>query len=141
MLQIRPATLADIPAMHEVRVSVRENRLSNPNRITPADYAEMLQGRGAGWVAEQHNQIVGFAFVDERELNVWALFLLPEVEGRGIGRALQAELLAYCAHRQLPSLWLSTAPGTRAEGFYEATGWTRTGLTAGGEMRFERTIG
>ena len=34
-------------------------------------------------------------------------------------------------------VWLGTAPGTRAEKFYAAAGWTRTGIRANGEVRFE----
>jgi hypothetical protein len=35
-------------------------------------------------------------------------------------------------------LWLTTQPGTRAQGFYEAAGWRLVGVTEGGEVRFER---
>jgi len=35
------------------------------------------------------------------------------------------------------TVWLGTAPGTRAEKFYEAAGWTKTGIRPNGEVRFE----
>jgi hypothetical protein len=33
-------------------------------------------------------------------------------------------------------VWLGTAPGTRAEGFYEKAGWRRNGMH-GKEVKFE----
>jgi len=35
---IRSATVSDIPRLMEIRGSVRENRLSDPSRVTLADY-------------------------------------------------------------------------------------------------------
>jgi hypothetical protein len=37
------------------------------------------------------------------------------------------------------TVWLSTAPGTRAEGFYRTAGWKETGLHGKNEIRFEMT--
>jgi hypothetical protein len=34
-------------------------------------------------------------------------------------------------------LWLGTAPGTRAEGFYRKYGWNEAGKRPNGEIRFE----
>jgi len=133
----RPAQLTDIPGMHRVRLAVRENRLSNPLLVTEADYDEMLRERGAGWVAENDGEVVGFAILDAREQNVWALFVNPAAERQGIGRRLFGLLTEWAAEKSLPSLWLSTEPGTRADGFYEAAGWRRAGFTPSGEARFE----
>jgi hypothetical protein len=35
------------------------------------------------------------------------------------------------------NIWLSTSPGTRAEGFYRKAGWQETGIYGKGEIRFE----
>jgi hypothetical protein len=35
--------------------------------------------------------------------------------------------------------WLSTSPGTRAEGFYRRAGWEETGTYGKGEIKFEMT--
>ena len=43
---LRQATQRDIPAMRRVRLAVRENALSNPNRITEADYLAALEEWG-----------------------------------------------------------------------------------------------
>lgn len=46
-----------------------------------------------------------------------------ESEGRGIGSALHAEMLAWLAEQPVGDLWRSTGADTRARGFYEARGW------------------
>ena len=38
----------------------------------------------------------------------------------------------------LDRLWLTTEPGTRAQRFYEAAGWTLAGTTDQGELRYEK---
>ena len=85
---LRPALLEDIPAMHALRLAVRENRLSDPSRVTQADYARRLAKPGASWVAEVNGSIAGFAIADFPSRSVWALFVNPGFEGRGIGRSL-----------------------------------------------------
>src|SRR5687767_461369 len=50
-MTLRPATDADIPQMHRIRMSVRENQLSDTTRVQPRHYEEMLRS-GRGWVYE-----------------------------------------------------------------------------------------
>lgn len=136
---VRPALEADIPAMHAIRLAVQENRLSDPQRIGEDSYRPHVANGGA-WLAEVDGRPVGFAILDAAMQNVWALFVHPQAERAGIGRALEARMLAWAQQRGLDRLWLATSPGTRAEHFYAASGWTRAGLTDTGEVRFERTI-
>lgn len=132
------AATADVDAMHVVRCAVRENRLSRPDRITSDDYRAMLERDGRGWVAEVDGRIVGFAIADLSRFNVWALFVDPEHEGRGIGRALHDAMMRwFLAQPGVERVWLTTAPGTRAEAFYRRAGWRDRGLDAHGEVRFE----
>jgi GNAT superfamily N-acetyltransferase len=138
-MNYREATLADIPQMHEVRIAVTENRLSTPDRITFNDYREFLVERGKGWVCEQEGEVIGFSVIDMKMLNVWALFVTPTHERKGIGRKLHDMMLAWhFAHRTDP-LWLGTSPGTRAENFYRQAGWTEAGNHGNDEIRFEMT--
>lgn len=132
----RTATRADIAGMQRVRLAVRENTLSDPSRITEADYIAAQEILGHSWVIEQEGLIVGFATAYHSG-NVWALFVHPEHEGRGHGRALHATLTAWAWAQGLTRLTLSTDPGTRAERFYLAQGWQPCGYTADGERRFE----
>ncbi|MDB5193243.1 MAG: family N-acetyltransferase [Segetibacter sp.] len=44
--------------------------------------------RGKGWVYEVENRIVGFTIVDVKGKNIWALFVDPLPEFKGIGSKL-----------------------------------------------------
>jgi GNAT superfamily N-acetyltransferase len=136
-MRIRPAHNSDIIRLHEIRTAVRENALSNPALISPADYEEFLSHRGKGWVCEIDNMIVGFAICDLQEENIWALFVHPEFEKRGVAKALQKEMLDWY-FTQKENVWLGTAPGTRAEHFYRVSGWRENGMH-GKEIKFELT--
>lgn len=138
-MHFRVATIEDIPQIHAVRTAVTENRLSNPNLITTADYISFLTERGQGWVCEAGERIVGFAIVDMLEDNVWALFLLPGYEGRGIGKELQRLMLDWFFTNGKGYIWLGTSPGTRAAAFYRMTGWKEAGWHGEKEIKFELT--
>ncbi len=138
-MNLREAIIEDYPAMHRVRMSVKENILNNPSLVTEEDYISMVTQKGKGWIYEMDEVVVGFAIVDISTQNIWALFLLPEVEGKGIGKKLFHTLLYWAFQQKIDSLWLSTSPGTRAEYFYRQAGWKSTGITGTGEIRFELT--
>lgn len=135
-MQIRIATDADIPEMHRIRMSVRENRLLDPATVQPDDYRPMLHDRGRGWVAELDGRMLGFAVADRSRANVWALFVDPAFEGRGVGRALHDTMMSWVFTADVERVWLGTDPGTRAARFYSAAGWRLVG-TQHGESRYE----
>lgn len=89
----REAVLKDISQIQIVRHSVKENMLSNPALVTDKDCEEFITVRGKGWVCETDNAIVGFAIVDLKENNIWALFVKPGYEKKQIGKKLQALML------------------------------------------------
>ncbi len=136
-MRIYVASEADIPAMHRIRMSVRENQLSDPSLVQPRDYRSMLAEHGRGWVAEVDGRVAGFAIADRTRSNVWALFVDPTFEGRGIGGRLHDAMLDWLFAAGTQLVWLNTDPGTRAEHFYQAAGWHHTGLQANGEARYE----
>lgn len=135
-LHIRPASEADIDAMHRIRLAVRENRLSDPALVQPEDYRALLGGHGRGWVAEVEGRIAGFAIADVARRNVWALFVHPDAEGRGVGRPLHDAMMDWLFAEGVERVWLSTDPGTRAEAFYRTAGWQAAG-DHHGEARYE----
>ncbi|QIL77577.1 GNAT family N-acetyltransferase [Hymenobacter sp. HDW8] len=135
----REAQVADIPQYMAVRMAVKENQLSNPDRVTEQDNIDYLTRRGKGWVCEADGQIVGFAIADLQDHSIWALFVHPNYERQGIGRQLQTIMLDWYFNQTQHPVWLSTSPGTRAEEFYRQSGWRETGRTASGETRFELT--
>lgn len=133
----REALVLDIPQIQIVRNSVKENMLSNPDLVSDKDCEEFLSVRGKGWVCEVKDKIVGFSIADLKDNNVWALFVHPEFERQGIGRKLQQLMLDWYFSMQKDTIWLGTAPATRAENFYLSSGWTRTGLHGKNELKFE----
>lgn len=134
----REATIQDIPQIATVRNSVKENALSSPDLITTGDYAEFMTVRGKGWVCEIDGQIAGFSIPDLADDNIWALFVHPDFDKRGIGRKLHDLMLDWYFDQGKDKVWLGTAPGTRAEEFYRKSGWTENGMH-GKEIRFEMT--
>ena len=135
---IREATLNDIPQIQMVRNSVLENRLSNPALVSDQDCADYILSRGKGWVCEFDRRLLGFSIADLVEDNLWALFVLPGYEERGIGKKLLAQSLDWYFSKGKDRIWLSTAPGTRAEKFYRVQGWKEFGRKENGEILFER---
>ena len=136
METLRQAHRGDIPGMHRVRLAVRENRLSSPDRISEADYVAEIEPPGRGWVIEVEGDIVAFAIGNSSDGNIWALFVDPGHEGRGHGRRLHDTMVEWLEAQGLARLSLTTAPGTRAQRFYETAGWRCTGPVASGELRF-----
>ncbi len=133
----REASLTDIEGMKVVRSSVLENRLSSPALVTDADYHEYLSRNGKGWVCLEGERIVGFSIVDLQGSNVWALFVYPGYEGKGIGRRLHDLMMDWYFSQTGKPIWLSTEPGSRAESFYRAAGWEHTGPHGTRELKFE----
>ncbi|MEY4892157.1 MAG: hypothetical protein RIQ34_769 [Bacteroidota bacterium] len=137
MTTIREATTGDIGQIQIVRNSVKENTLSNPNLVTDKDCEEYITNRGKGWVCEIDNQIIGFAIVDLAENNIWALFLDPDHEGKGIGQRLHHVMLEWYFSQTKDTVWLGTAFNTRAEKFYRKAGWVEVGKHGSDEIKFE----
>jgi GNAT superfamily N-acetyltransferase len=137
--RIRTATADDVPAMHRIRMAVFENRLRDPALVTEPDYLPFVAA-GSAWVANCATGPAGFAAVDLADGNIWALFVEPRSEGCGIGRALHEAMLDKARALGLARLWLTTAPGTRAQRFYLRAGWRRAGPAPGGDLRFERVL-
>lgn len=138
MLQIREATSDDIPAMHRIRLSVQENRLTDTTWLTPAVYEACLKdaGKANTWVAQVDGEVAGFATARVQEGDIWALFVHPAHEGQGIGRALLDTAVGWLFERGLDEVILATGPGTRADAFYRRAGWRRGETLENGDVRF-----
>jgi ribosomal protein S18 acetylase RimI-like enzyme len=134
MTEYRPAQLADIPALVEIRDAAKENRLVQL-RIGQQDYVQALTADGRAFVCEADGRVVGFVCGRPTKKDVWALFVLPEYEGRGIGSRLMDLIEAWMFEQGLEAIFLSTAPGTRAERLYQFRGWQAEG-PAGAERTF-----
>jgi GNAT superfamily N-acetyltransferase len=139
-MPLRLATVHDIDAMHAVRLAVRENALSDENRVRPEHYRTMLQECGRGWVHEESARVVAFGIADQAHRNIWALFVAPGFEGQGIGSELLEVMVKWLFERSREPVWLTTERNTRAEHFYTAAGWRAMGSAADGEIRFELSL-
>ena len=136
----REAEIADITQMQFVRHAVKENRLSDPALVPDKDVEEYMTKRGKGWVCETDKTIVGFAMVDLIENNVWALFVHPDFEARGIGKKLHRIMMGWYFVQTKEKIWLGTEPKSRAEKFYRMQGWKEVGVHGKGEIKFEMSF-
>ena len=121
----RQANSNDIPAMSQIRLSVTENVLSDPTRITQEMYEDFLEKSGRGWIAENAGEIVAFCYADKVNASIWALFVRPGHEGQGLGKSLLRQAVDWLFEIGHDRVHLSTTPDTRADRFYAAQGWLR----------------
>jgi ribosomal protein S18 acetylase RimI-like enzyme len=143
------ATLEDATAVLRVRVQTWQVAYAH---IFPASELDALTAeRGAEWwsgvianpparthtlVANDAGEVVGFAMLgsargseDSREIGeLFAIYVLPEASGRGIGQALMKEVLKRLRDEGFSEaiLWvLEDNPRTRR--FYALAGWHEDG--------------
>jgi GNAT superfamily N-acetyltransferase len=136
---IRKAEACDIPRLREIRSGVRENILSDPTRVTMDDYLWFI-AHSTIWVWEDAGEIQGLAAADPRDGTIWALFVHPNHEGKGIGQALIASACDTLRDAGYRKASLATDAGTRAERFYRANGWIDRGRKPNGEILFGRML-
>ncbi len=132
---MRPATVEDIPALLVIRGAVLENRLSHPSLVPASSYVEFITVSTI-WVWEEGGVLCGFSAGDPRNGSVWALFVSPAWERRGIARALLPRVLEDLRRAGWTRATLSTQPMTRAETFYRRQGWTPGASTPTGDLEF-----
>lgn len=132
----RRATESDIDAIFVVRFAVKENVLSNPARVTREMCIDYLDKLGRGWVCEIEGRVVGFSYAARADHSIWALFVLPDFEGRGVGKALLNAAVDWLFEIGAERVILSTEANTRADRFYRAQGWTRGEMKDDVEVRY-----
>lgn len=111
--------------MARIRLSVAENVLSDPARITGAMYEDFLDRSGRGWVAESDGEVVAFCYANRTDASIWALFVQPGHEGQGLGKTLLGQAVDWLFSIGHDRIALTTAANTRADRFYAAQGWVR----------------
>jgi len=136
-MTFREARVSDIAQIQLVRNSVKENRLSDPALVPDRDVEDFITRRGKGWVCVADGVVVGFSIADLQDHNIWALFIHPGFENRGIGKHLHQLMLNWYFGQTKETVWLGTAPNSRAEKFYRLQGWKEVGLHGKGEIKFE----
>jgi GNAT superfamily N-acetyltransferase len=139
---IRDALPADVETLFEIRTSVRENHQSREELatigVTPESVAEMLSSDSHAWVAEVDGAPAAFSMARAAERTVFAMFVRPEFEGRGLGRALMERAEDWLFRTGAEEIWLTTGsdPSIRANGFYRRLGWLQAGTTEDGQLRY-----
>jgi len=137
---IRLATYGDIPRIFEIRDSVSENLLSDPRLVAETDVVRFINN-SALWVwQEADGLITGFGGSDSRDGSIWALFVAPGHEGKGIGRGLLKTACDALREAGHPFAILTAAPGTQTERHYRGDGWTVTGTNSKGDLVFQKPL-
>lgn len=143
-INVRTARLSDIEGMFDVRTSVIENHLSREEMrymgITEGVVGDMIEKSLCAWVAAENNKIIGFSMILPDEGCLFAAFVLPEYEGKGIGRRLvtlaEQELFQ---HHEIA--WLETDKNSRAAKFYMQLGWGNETELNGTDIKLEKSRG
>jgi GNAT superfamily N-acetyltransferase len=89
---IREARGSDLPGISRVRTSVAENLLTreqlDERGITEASIAASFLADSKGWVALSADEVVAFSIADRASRSIFALFVMPQFERRGLGSRL-----------------------------------------------------
>ena len=134
-LNYRPADSEDAAECVALRGRTRENAISAATLaslgITAGSWANDIEtGRLPGYVCStDDDRIVGYCFGDKHTGEIVVLAVLPQYEGRGIGKALLLQVvedLRSLGHRCL-FLGCSSDSSHRSHGFYRHLGWKPTG--------------
>lgn len=130
----RAAVPSDAAACVELRGKTRENAVP-AERLAAAGITisswgnNIATGKLSGHVCTVGNVMAGYCFGDCETGEIVVLALLPQFEGKGIGKELLSKVvhdLRSVGHRRL-FLGCSTDPTTRSYGFYRHLGWVSTG--------------
>ncbi|MFV3288988.1 GNAT family N-acetyltransferase [Pseudomonas sp. NY11955] len=140
---LRLATPDDIEVLFDIRTSVTQNHLSREQLhelgITAQVLAEAIGNGPCVWIAQWQQEAVGFAMVDREQGELFALFVRPGHEGKGLGRMLlqQAEKALFERHHVI-HLTTDGDEAVRANDFYRRSGWVCTGAVDERDVRFEK---
>lgn len=133
-LTYRPAAPDDIVACIDLRGKTRENSVSVERLkalgITRESWsADVADGSLPGYLCFDDGKLAGYCFGDKSTGEVVVLALLPEWEGKGIGKQLLNMIIRDFSALGFTRLFLGCSPNpkVRSHGFYRYLGWTSTG--------------
>ncbi|EFB5422833.1 GNAT family N-acetyltransferase [Klebsiella oxytoca] len=140
-INIRPAQSSDVESIFTVRTSVTENHLSREDMlemgISETTVRNMIGENLCAWVATDDDEVVGFSMISREKGSLFALFVLPAYEGRGIGRRL-IKIAEQELFKQHEVVWLETDKNSRAAKFYMQLGWGNKTSLNGANIRLEK---
>ncbi len=136
IINYRRTLASDFNKCVEVRSKTRQNPASAEFLASigiTAETQEPLYNDGIliGYVAESNGEIVGFCTGITTTGEVQVLAVLPEFEGKGVGKELLQRVVDALFDSGFDKLWLAASPDPeiRAHGFYRHLGWNFTGKT------------
>lgn len=141
-IALRLATENDIEVIFDIRTSVKENHLSKQQLtelgITEPVILSLIQNTSTVWLAEVQHQVCGFSIVDLTEGSIFAMFVHPDFEAKGVGTALlkKAEDLLFNSCQEI---CLETDQKSRAFEFYLRQGWCVSEYFDNGDVRMLKT--
>ena len=120
----------DVKELIQLRTMVKENILTMEDLIrfgiTEEEVIRKIHGSYKGWLCECDGRIAGFSMGNSEDGEMWVIAVLPEYEGRGIGRKL-LHLVSEWLFFFHNELWLTTEdnPANRAYHLYTRAGWKK----------------
>ncbi|CAI8701141.1 MULTISPECIES: GNAT family N-acetyltransferase [unclassified Pseudomonas] len=142
-VRTRMATVEDVESLFEIRTSVAQNHLSREQMDALGITAQVLNSAikegPCVWIAEVDERPVAFSMIDRDEGEVFAMFVRPAYENRGLGRLLMAaaEAELFRAHERI-FLVTDGRQEIRANGFYQRLGWTVVARVDARDVRYEK---
>lgn len=126
-LSRRPATLADLDALVELRVVAMQPSLEKLGRFNPARARQRLVDEYSPehtTILVDNDQLIGcYALIPQDDFLYLAhLYLLPTYQGRGLGKMIVRELQAK-ANKMCKIICLTALNNSDAERFYGGLGF------------------
>lgn len=130
----RQASSQDAAACITLRALTRENAVTQAE-LAEAGITAQTWGAGIesglypGFVALDGDTLAGYCFGHRETGEIVVLALLPQYEGRGVGRAVLGMTVDALRQLGFARLFLgcATDPAVRSYGFYRHLGWRSTG--------------
>jgi ribosomal protein S18 acetylase RimI-like enzyme len=134
-MTIRPAEPSDHPALAELFLVARNDAFTwaDPASHTRDDFADQTEGEAIHLAESSEGELLGFISIWEEENFVHHLFVSPAQQGKGVGRALLADL---ASRRAGPFTLKCVAANSAALAFYRKTGWREIGSGTVSEGRY-----
>ena len=134
-IEFREVKPQDFDRCIEIRGMTRDNpipaeTLKEFGVTKEAWVPQVRDKRIVGVVAEYNDEVIGFCSGDVSTGEVLVLALLPDYEGRGLGKNMLGIVADKLFSFGMDKLWLAASPNSeiRAHGFYRHLGWVPTGV-------------
>lgn len=130
----RESKPADISRTFDIRCAAKENpiprELLTSIGVTEQTVGVMLATTHRCWVCEIEGEVVGFVTANGSNGELWVIAVLPEHEGKGIGRKLMTLAQDWLWSKGWKEIWLVTGfdDHARATYLYTKLGWTTAGI-------------